>query len=123
MPFPVSVVMLSTSMTIDMKAYCGPRRPLPSRLPDEKERYIHAIFSSIRQRDLGFDKFVFYEAVLVPSVWFLSLDSDCQIFKTRPSRRSSRSVLKDNSIQDFEFCLGRNVYTAPSIAFNTEKAA
>lgn len=105
MPFQFRVVMLSTSMTIDMKSLLRTPATITITLADEKERYIHAIFSSIRQRDMGFDKLVFYEAVLVPSVWFLSLDSDCKIYQNKTVKEIVESVLKDNSIQDFEFAL------------------
>ena len=102
-PFEFHVTLLSTDFDINLKNLLRTRATVTIALSDETERTLNGMFSSIRQKGLTEQDFVYYEAVLVPQIWFLSLDSNCRIFQTMSVPDIVEQILKENSIQDYQF--------------------
>jgi type VI secretion system secreted protein VgrG len=77
---------------------------------DGSERFINGYIASFSQggRD---DRFSYYRAVLVPSVWFLSRESDCRVFQNMTVPDIVKSVFSDLGLQNVRDALARE-YTA-----------
>lgn len=102
-PFEFHVTLLSTDFNVDMKSLLRTPVTITISLFDESDRYLNGIFSSVRQKGLTEQDFVYYEATIVPKIWFLSLDSNCKIFQTMSVPDIVKQVLDDNSITDYQF--------------------
>ena len=117
-PFEFRVTLLSANECVDLKALLRTPATVSLIQADGTERPFHAIFRSFRQaeeaddvkterRDAGISNptrdLAVYEAVLVPSMWFLSLKSDCRIFQNQSVVDIVTKVLQDGGIRDFEF--------------------
>jgi type VI secretion system secreted protein VgrG len=116
-PFELKVVMLSGNFEVDIKSLLRSNATISLKLADGTERYFNAVFSSITQsiqsggqaaggeEDEGDSapKLAVYEAILVPKMWFLSLNSDCKIFQSMTVPDIVGKVLKDAAISDYSF--------------------
>jgi type VI secretion system secreted protein VgrG len=116
-PFEFKVLMLSTNFSVDIKSLLRTSATISLELADGTMRNFNAIFRSIVQAaesggaasgvDTGKDdsaaKLAVYEAVLVPKVWFLSLNADCKIFQNLNVPDIVSKVLKDGGVSDFAF--------------------
>ena len=114
-PFEFRVVMLSTDLQVDIKSLLRTSATISLYLADGTPRYFNAVFRSIVQShqsggsggdqsdDDSVTKLAVYEAVLVPKVWFLSLNSDCKIFQSMSVPDIVGKVLKDAGISDYQF--------------------
>jgi len=116
-PFELKVVMLSGNFEVDIKSLLRSNATISLKLADGTERYFNAVFSSITQsiqsggqaaggeEDEGDSapKLAVYEAILVPKMWFLSLNSDCKIFQSMSVPDIVGKVLKDAAVSDYSF--------------------
>ena len=117
-PFEFKVTMLSTDFSVDLKQLLRTPATITIFLADSTERQFNAVFRSLTQAKEGDDiqterakmaisnpsrDLAVYEAILVPQVWFLSLDADCKIFQTMSVPSIVEKVLKDNGVTDFQF--------------------
>jgi type VI secretion system secreted protein VgrG len=78
-------------------------------LSDGSERWIHGMVSRFAQLGRR-DEITFYEAEIVPTVWFLSLTRDCRIFQSMPVPDIVQKVLKDAGVTDFEIYCSERTY-------------
>jgi len=69
-------------------------------LADGSERWIHGIVSRFSQHGRQ-DELTFYEAEIVPSLWFLSLARDCRIFQQLTVLEIVQKVLDDAGVSDY----------------------
>jgi type VI secretion system secreted protein VgrG len=117
-PFEFKLTMLSANFSVDLKSLLRTPVTITIIMADSTPRYFNAIFRSLTQAKEGDDvmtereakgisrparDLAVYDAVVVPKVWFLSLDSDCKIFQTMSVPDIVTKVLQDNSISDFSF--------------------
>jgi type VI secretion system secreted protein VgrG len=101
-PYEFQLRLLSTKLNIDMKDLLRKQATVTLQLAgDSEKRYFHGSFASFRQKEQVQEDLVIYEAVLVPSIWFLSLDQDCRIFQNQSVPDIVQSVLKSAGISDF----------------------
>jgi type VI secretion system secreted protein VgrG len=102
-PYEFKLDLISTKLDLDMKGLL--RKPATITLQlskDPQKRYFNGIFASIRQKAQTHEDFVQYEALLVPSIWFLSLDQDCRIFQNQTVPDIVQAVLKGAGITDID---------------------
>jgi type VI secretion system secreted protein VgrG len=78
-------------------------------LSDGSERWIHGMVSRFAQLGRR-DEITFYEAEIVPLVWFLSLTRDCRIFQGQTVPDIVQKVLKDAGVTDFEINCSERTY-------------
>ena len=102
-PFEFQVTMLSTDFSVDLKSLLRTPVTITLSLFDETERKFNGVFSSLRQKGLSEQDFVYYEGVIVPQMWFLSLDSNCRIFQTMSVPDIVEQILQENNISNFQF--------------------
>ena len=117
-PFEFKISMLSTDFELDLKSLLRTSATVTVYLADGTPRYFNAVFRSITQAKEGEDvmterekmgvsnparDLAVYEAILVPKIWFLSLDSDCKIFQSMSVPDIVGKVLKDAGISDYQF--------------------
>jgi len=105
-PYEFKLELLSTNLSVDMKDLLRKPATVTLQLAEESQkRYFHGFFAGIRQKEQTHEDFVIYEAVLVPSIWFLSLDQDCRIFQNQSVPDIVQAVLKGAGISDFNMKL------------------
>jgi len=88
-PFEFQVTLLSNEMEVDLKGLLRTNATVTVVGDDEDKtpRYYNGVFHSIMQSqegtavEAGGKDLAVYEAILVPKMWFLSLDSNCKIFQ------------------------------------------
>ena len=117
-PFEFEVTLLSPSHLVDMKKLLRTPATVSLYLADGTERPFHGIFRSLKQaeegegvdterQNLGVSNpsrdLTVYKGVLVPSLWFLTLDSNCKIFQEMSVPDIVEKVLTDAGIRDFQF--------------------
>lgn len=102
-PFEFRVTLLSTDLHIDLKSLLRTSVTVTIALFDESERKLNGVFSSLRQKGMTEQDFVYYEATIVPKIWFLSLDSNCRIFQTMSVPDIVKQILDESSISDYQF--------------------
>jgi type VI secretion system secreted protein VgrG len=100
-PFQFFVTMLSENTSIDLKGLLQTAATIYLVLADGTERPFHGLFRSVRQRQMGKDNLVGYEGVIVPKLWFLTLNSDCRIFQNKSVTDIVEQVLSENGITDY----------------------
>src|ERR1022692_1057423 len=112
-PFEFKVLMLSPDSEVDIKSLLRTNATISLHLADGTRRYFNAVFRSIAQATESGGKagatgasdsasnLAVYEAILVPKVWFLSLNSDCKIFQTMTVPDIVGKVLKDAGVSDY----------------------
>jgi type VI secretion system secreted protein VgrG len=117
-PFEFKVSMLSTDFEVDLKSLLRSSVTVTIFLADGTPRYFNAVFRSITQAKEGDDvetereqaavsnparELAVYEGILVPKLWFLSLDSDCKIFQGMSVPDIVAKVLDDAGVSDYQF--------------------
>jgi type VI secretion system secreted protein VgrG len=102
-PFEFKVTLLSTDYNINLKNLLRTSATITISLFDESFRYLNGVFSSFTRKGLTEQDFVYYEATIIPKVWFLSLDSNCKIFQTMSVPEIVKQVLDDNGVTDYQF--------------------
>jgi type VI secretion system secreted protein VgrG len=116
-PFEFRVTMLSTELDVDIKSLLRTSVTVALILSDGEKRYFNGVFHSVMQAQEDSDaqggpamgmshpehELATYEAIIVPKVWFLSLDANCKIFQAMSVPDIVSSVLKEAGVTDFEF--------------------
>jgi type VI secretion system secreted protein VgrG len=116
-PFEFHVTLLSTDFDIDLKSLLRTSATVALVLVDGTKRYFNTVIHSIMQgqedsdveggNDMGIGhpahELATYEAILVPKLWFLSLNSDCKIFQNMSVPDIVAKVLDDAGISDYQF--------------------
>src|ERR1035438_4629466 len=99
-PFEFHVTMLSTDFNVNLKNLLRTSVTITIALFDETERKLNGMFSVLRQKGLSEQDFVYYEGVIVPQLWFLSLDSNCRIFQTMSVPDIVEQIIKENRSEE-----------------------
>ncbi|MCC6264289.1 MAG: type VI secretion system tip protein VgrG [Bryobacterales bacterium] len=86
---------------------CAVRTGLDHQKDDEtqgNERYFHGVVRDVAT--LQQDRFFrVHELTVVPSLWFLSLTTNCRIFQRKSAREIVAALLEENGIRDVEWRL------------------
>lgn len=77
--------------------------------PDGQPRFFHGMVSRFEYIGKG-DRLSLYRAQVVPSLWFLSLNSDCRIFQKMTVKDIISEVLKRRGVTDFDLSGIRGSY-------------
>lgn len=104
-PFEFRVGMLSENVQLDIKSLLQTSATIALIVSPEATRYINGKWREIKQVEVGKENLAVYEGLLVPSLWFLSLISDCKIFQNMTVPDIVSQVLKDSGVQDFKVSL------------------
>jgi type VI secretion system secreted protein VgrG len=120
-PFQFRAMLLSTEDSVDIKSLVRKPATVALTLSDGTFRYFNAVFQSLKQAKESdavvtgdrashsiagsAPELVAYEAILVPQVWFLSLDSNCRIFQNMTVQDIVTQILGEGSVKDFQFNL------------------
>lgn len=67
-------------------------------------RYIHGHIRQFAQRERN-ERYSFYDATLVPWLWFLTNTAGCRIFQDKSAPQIIKQVFKDRGFSDFEEAL------------------
>jgi type VI secretion system secreted protein VgrG len=117
-PFEFKVALLSNDFSLDLQSLLRTPATVTIFLADGSPRVFNAVFRSLTQAKEGEEiagerssaavsnpqnDLATYEGILVPQVWFLSLDSDCKIFQNLSVPDIVGQVLKDNGVSDYSF--------------------
>ena len=87
--FDVDLALVSED-EVDFDAVIGQEALLTVR-GEEEDRYFHGVVTLFRQTGRQ-GRFYLYEASTAPSLWLLSLESDCRILQ-------NKSAGEDNNVQ------------------------
>jgi len=77
--------------------------------PDGQPRFYHGMVSRFEYIGKG-DRLSLYRAQVVPSLWFLSLNSDCRIFQKMTVKDIISDVLRRRGVTDFDLSGVRGSY-------------
>jgi type VI secretion system secreted protein VgrG len=117
-PFEFKTVLLSPDPSVDLKSLLRTTATVTLYLADGTARYFNAVFRSLKQAEEGSEvaskrtfsgisnmesDLTVYEGVLVPQIWFLSLDSNCRIFQDMTVPSIIEQLLTEAGIRDFQF--------------------
>ena len=117
-PFEFKLTMLSTDFSVDLKSLLRTPVTITIVMANGTERYFNAIFRSLTHAKEGEDvmtgsenvgignpahDLAVYDAIVVPKLWFLSLDSDCKIFQNLSVPDIVGKVLEGAGITDYQF--------------------
>lgn len=111
-PFEFKIRMFSENCDIAPKDILRSLATISIQLSSGKLRYINGVFRDFVQG--GYDvrnKLYAYEGTLVPSLWFLSLGSNCKIFQNMTVPEIVEQVLKDSGLNDYKTTLTGNYPT------------
>ncbi len=103
-PFELEVSLVSEE-EINFDDVVG-KESLLTLLGEDQDRYLHGILRQFMQNGSK-GRFFLYEAVVVPSLWLLSLEQDCRIFQNKKVEDIIKQVLQDAGITSdrFDFSL------------------
>jgi len=117
-PFEFKVALLSPDFSLKIKDLLRTTATVTIFLADGTPRVYNAVFRSLAQAKEGEEieteregmavtnphtDLATYEGILVPKVWFLSLDSNCKIFQNKSVVDIVTDVLNANNVTDFAF--------------------
>jgi len=100
-PFRFDLELLSEQADIDFGSIVGSILTVCVRLENGTERYFNGVVSSFSQGGAD-QRFVYYQAELVPWLWLLTRRSDCRIFQDQPVPDIIKKVFSDRGFSDFE---------------------
>ena len=116
-PFQFRLSLLSPNISLDLKNMLRKPVTVGVTLGDATQRHFHGVFRSLKHAKDGGDvlgeqgspgapktrELVQYEGILVPKLWFLSLDSNCRIFQNKTVPDIVENILTEAGITDFQF--------------------
>ncbi len=108
-PFEFTLEMLSLNAAIDPADLLRKPITVEMDLPDGSVRYINGIVRRFVQLGRGVT-FTTYIAEVVPTIWLLSLSSDCRIFQSKKASDIVKQVFDDYSIKDYKVSLTATDY-------------
>src|SRR5208283_1803958 len=99
--FHFSVELLSENHSISFQDIVGKQVTLSVHLPGTDKRFWNGFVS--RFATVGGDnRFSYYQAEIVPWLWFLTRTADCQIFQQKTIPEIIKKVFQDHGFQDFQ---------------------
>lgn len=108
--FEIKLELLSASEDINLDDVVGQDMTVRVEVQDGSDRYFNGFCSEFRQTGrLG--RFVTYEAVLRPWLWFLTRTADCRIFQETTVPDIIKEVFREHGFSDFEESLSASYRT------------
>jgi type VI secretion system secreted protein VgrG len=102
--FSFHLELLSEKSSIAPDKVVGQRVDIEVELADGSLRYINGFVSRFAQSGAD-DRFTYYEAVVVPWLWFLTRTANCRIFQNMTIPDIVSKVFKDRGFNDFRQAL------------------
>ena len=102
--FSFHLELLSEKSSIDPEKIVGQRVNLELELFDGSLRYVNGFVSRFAQNGAD-DRFTYYEAIVVPWLWFLTRTANCRIFQNMTIPDIVSKVFKDRGFNDFKLSL------------------
>jgi type VI secretion system secreted protein VgrG len=99
-PFELNISLVSED-EIKFEEVVG-KEALLTLLGEENDRYCHGIINKFIFTGSR-DRFYLYQARVVPSLWFLSLERDCRIFQDKNVEEIVKQVLQEGGITSDRF--------------------
>jgi type VI secretion system secreted protein VgrG len=102
-PFSFNLDLLAETSAIPFNKIVGQRVTIRIALDDlgERKRYINGFVSRFAQSG-GDARFTYYQAEIVPWLWFLTRTADCRIFQNMTVPDIITKVFKDLGFTDFK---------------------
>jgi len=100
-PFRLELELVSEQADIDFGAIVGSALTVRVKLVGGAERYFNGVVSSFSQGGTD-QRFVYYEAEVVPWLWLLTRRSDCRIFQDQSVPDIIKKVFSDRGFSDFD---------------------
>jgi type VI secretion system secreted protein VgrG len=108
--FTFNLTLLSENPSIPFAHIVGQRVTITIKKPDGKDRYINGFVSRFAQA--GSDtNFTYYQAEVMPWLWFLTRNADCRIFQNMTVPDIIKKVFRDKGLNDFTDRLQGNFST------------
>ncbi len=106
--FEFRVTMLSEDLQLDFEPLLKTNATISIALPDGSARYLNGKWRQLKHVEVGKENLAVYEGILVPSLWFQSLISDCRIFQNMSVPDIVSKVLNGAGLTDMEFKLQKS---------------
>ena len=101
-PFEIRLQALSTNAEIDFKALIGTPMSVCLDLPEGRQRFFNGWVSDFAQVPYDSQRYVAYQIVLRPWLWFLSQFADCRFFQDKTIPEVLELVFKDRGLEDYK---------------------
>src|SRR5438876_516879 len=98
--FRFDLELLSEESSISFEKIVGRRVSLRVELADGGERYFNGFISRFAQSGSD-DRFTYYQAEMVPWLWFLTRTSNCRIFQDKTVPEIIAKVFQELGFADF----------------------
>jgi type VI secretion system secreted protein VgrG len=99
--FHFTADLLSENHSISFKKIVGKQVTLHIHYFGDEQRYWNGFVSRFASTG-GDDRFSYYQAEVVPWLWFLTRTADCQIFQQKTIPEIIKKVFQDHGFQDFQ---------------------
>jgi type VI secretion system secreted protein VgrG len=103
-PFCFQLALIAEHATIDAARIVGERVTMTLWLTDGQPRYINGFVSRFTEAEAD-SRFTYYQAEIVPWLWFLTRTADCRIFQNMTVPDIITTVFKDLGFTDFKLQL------------------
>jgi type VI secretion system secreted protein VgrG len=100
-PFNFHLELLSEKNTIDFQDIVGKNVTISVTLADESKRYFNGFVSRFAQRGND-ERFTYYQAEMVPWLWFLTRTADCRIFQNMSVKDIITKVFDDAGFSGYK---------------------
>jgi type VI secretion system secreted protein VgrG len=102
--FNFQLVLVSEKAPIKLESIVGQNITISLTLNDGRKRYFNGFVSEFAQSDQD-SQLTYYQAEMVPWLWFLRHTSDSRMFQNRTTPEILTQVFQDFGFHDFRFAL------------------
>tara|TARA_R110001592_G_scaffold145353_4_gene368953 strand:- start:1271 stop:3400 length:2130 start_codon:yes stop_codon:yes gene_type:complete len=107
--FQYELELCSENTDIPFDDIIGQNVSIRMNYDDSDARFINGVISRF-SRTQEVEDLTYYQATIVPSLWFLTRTADCRIYQNMDAVAIIKDVLKDQGITDVEFKLGSTTF-------------
>lgn len=105
--FEFRLELLSLNASLKLEDLLAQNVTVTCNFPDQRERHFNGDVVQFCQTAESQDRYFCYEAVLQPSLWFLTCTTDCRIFQQKTVPDIIKAVLDEHGITDVKKSLQR----------------
>jgi type VI secretion system secreted protein VgrG len=102
--FKFQLELVSEQAPVQLESILGQNVTVSLTLNDGNKRYFNGLVSEFAQTDQD-SQFTYYQAQLVPRLWFLRHTSDSRIFQNRTLPEILMQIFQDFGFRDFKNAL------------------
>lgn len=96
--FEYEIEVLNLDPAVKLEDVIGQPMTIEIEFASKEKRYFHGEVAQFRQLTRSYDKYTCYEAILRPTLWYLTRTKDCRIFQEKSVPEIVEEILKEHGI-------------------------